>query len=137
MAEIVATQKSLQRGLGRMLQFGSAGTQASKGASRPDNRAKQALEKRGYKASKGRSRKIELKDFEQFDLILAMDRTHLQSLQKLCPAEYQHKLRLFLELQKSSIGDEVPDPYYGNAEGFERVLDLCEKGVDDWLAQLA
>ncbi len=61
----------------------------------------------------------------------------MQILQRLCPAEHQHKLKLFLALLKNEAADEVPDPYYGNVEGFERVLDLCEQGVDDWLSRLA
>lgn len=136
MAEVVATQKAQRSGLGHIFQFSSAGTQASKGVGQPDSRARQALEKRGYKVPKGRSRRVDPKDFEQFDLVLAMDRSHLQTLQRLCPTEHQHKLKLFLELPKGGVADDVPDPYYGNAEGFERVLDLCERGVDDWLFRL-
>ncbi|MFZ4289622.1 low molecular weight protein-tyrosine-phosphatase [Variovorax sp. HJSM1_2] len=135
MAEIVANHKAQQRGL--RLHFDSAGTHAAKGLAQPDSRAKTVLEKRGYKIKKGRSRKIDPKDFERFDLILAMDRTHLDTLQKLCPSQHQHKLKLFLASAKSLGTDEVADPYYGNLAGFERVLDLCEAGADHWLLQLA
>lgn len=137
MAQIVVTRMAQQRGISHGIRVDSAGTHASKGAPQPDSRARSALEKRGYKVKKGGSRKIELKDFERFDLILAMDRANLSALRALCPAEHQHKLKLFLEpMQLGPDIDEVPDPYYGNAEGFERVLDLCETGADAWLSRL-
>ena len=59
-------------------------------------------------------------DFEDFDMILAMDRGHLRALQKMAPAQHHAKIRLFV------AGSDVPDPYYGGADGFEKVLDLVE-----------
>jgi protein-tyrosine phosphatase len=137
MAHIVAVQTIERRGLSRVIRVDSAGTHASKGAPQPDTRARAALQKRGYAVGKAKSRRIEAQDFERFDLVLAMDRSNLKSLQALCPLEHQPKIRLFLESTALTGTDEVPDPYYGNAEGFERVLDLCEAGVNDWLAKLA
>jgi protein-tyrosine phosphatase len=134
MAQIVAAQAIERRGLSREIRVDSAGTNASRGAAQPDTRARNALQKRGYTVGKAKSRRVEAQDFERFDLILAMDRTNLKSLQALCPLEHQAKLRLFLEPVGPTGIDEVPDPYYGNAEGFERVLDLCEAGVGHWLA---
>jgi protein-tyrosine phosphatase len=135
MAQMVATQVIERKGLARLVEVGSAGTHASSGA-QPDGRARTALEKRGYKIGKGKSRRIGPGDFERFDLILAMDRSNLKSLQDGCPAHCLPKLKLFLQLPSLQNLDEVPDPYYGNAEGFERVLDLCEAGVDKILADL-
>lgn len=142
MARIVAQHMAEQSGWpSREIHIDSAGTHASKTSTQPDSRAKNALEKRGYKVKKGRSRKIDAQDFERFDLILAMDRTNLGTLQALCPAAHQHKLKLLLEPVSLSanpgFGDEVPDPYYGNLQGFERVLDLCEAGVRGWFARLS
>ena len=59
-------------------------------------------------------------DFERFDMILAMDGGHLRALRKLAPAHHHAKIRLFVE------GRDVPDPYYGGPDGFEKVLDLVE-----------
>jgi protein-tyrosine phosphatase len=137
MAQIVATHLAERSGLSRDVRVDSAGTHASKGAPQPDGRARAALEKRGYAVGKGKSRRIEPKDFDRFDLILAMDRSNLKNLLALCPLEYRPKLRLFLETAKQTGPEEVPDPYYGNAEGFERVLDLCEAGVGGWLLEPA
>ena len=69
-------------------------------------------------------------DFTEFDLILAMDRGHLRALERMAPREHRHKVRLFV------AGGDVPDPYYGGAEGFERVLDLVEAACRDLLQEL-
>jgi protein-tyrosine phosphatase len=57
-------------------------------------------------------------------------------LQNQCPEEDRHKLHLFLEFAGQGVGAEVPDPYYGNAEGFERVMQLCEAGARGVLDRL-
>ena len=76
-----------------------------------------------------RSRPVKAQDFLQFDLILAMDESVLRALQRQCPQDARHKLDLFLRFAGHEGEAEVPDPYYGNAEGFTKVLDLCESGV--------
>jgi protein-tyrosine phosphatase len=76
-----------------------------------------------------RSRRIAAPDFQHFDLILAMDTSNLSDLRRLCPSDHLHKLQLFLDFAEGLNEAEVPDPYYGNAEGFERVLNLCEAGA--------
>ena len=86
----------------------------------PDERSQQHAKGRGYDLSAQRARQVSDRDFEEFDLILAMDRSHLRLLERMCPAQHRAKLRLFLP------GADVPDPYYGGAEGFEEVLDLVE-----------
>ena len=63
-----------------------------------------------------------------------MDQQNLDNLRRLCPPEHQHKLHLLLAFAPALGQQEVPDPYYGNAAGFERVLDLCEAGVSGLLA---
>ena len=87
----------------------------------PDERAQNHARTRGYDLSAQRARQVTLRDFEEFDLILAMDRGHLRALQRMAPAQHHAKIRLF------APESDVPDPYYGGAEGFERVLDLVEK----------
>jgi protein-tyrosine phosphatase len=75
-------------------------------------------------------------DFQNFDLILAMDADNLQELKRLCPSELQYKLGLLLDFAEGLAEKEVPDPYYGNEQGFERVLDLCEAGCKGWVKHL-
>lgn len=137
MAKIVATRYAENAGLGQKLYFDSAGTHAQHTGERPDTRAKTVLEKRGYKFDKSRSRRIQEKDFQNFDWIFAMDCSNLLELQRLCPPQYAHKLKLFLDGVEESNLDEVPDPYYGNLAGFERVLDLCETGARNLVKNLA
>ena len=134
MAQIVATHLAQRSGMSQQVQFESAGTHASKIKMRIDTRAVAALERRGYAVSKTRSRSIEDKDFQRFDLILAMDHSNYSELQRICPPDSRHKLKMFLAASKKISIDEVPDPYYGNSEGFERVLDLCEAGVQGLLS---
>ncbi len=86
----------------------------------PDERSQHHARRRGYDLSAQRARQVSKRDFEEFDLILAMDRGHLRLLERQCPAQHRSKLRLFL------ADADVPDPYYGGAAGFEQVLDLVE-----------
>ena len=135
-AKIVTAELANAAGLAKQITFDSAGTHAQHRGERPDTRAKTVLEKRGYVVDKKRSRRVVNKDFQEFDLVLAMDRSNLAELQKLCPPDQAHKLRLFLDPQAGIEIDEVPDPYYGNLAGFERVLDLCEVAAHYWIKTL-
>ena len=124
------TQKLLSdAGLGRQFKLDSAGTQVHHAGEKPDPRAVAALKKRGYDTGRMRSRQVVAKDFAHFDVILAMDSNNLADLKRTCPPEHDGKLILFLHGFGSSGALDVPDPYYGNARGFERVLDLCEAGA--------
>lgn len=114
----------------------SAGTQAGLIGQPPDPRARAALARRGYPLTGDRSRRVAASDFEQFDLILAMDRDNIAQLRRRCPAENASKIRLFLDFTTDLPEDEIPDPYYGNAQGFERVLDLCEAAAQGLIAAL-
>jgi protein-tyrosine phosphatase len=86
----------------------------------PDERSQHHAKRRGYDLSAQRARQVTVRDFERFDMILAMDRGHLRALQKLAPARHHARIRLFVD------GRDVPDPYSGGPEGFEHVLDLVE-----------
>ena len=111
----------------------SAGTHAYHVGEPPDKRAIYAAQKRGYDLSSLRARQVSVADFEQFDLILAMDRKNLATLRQQCPDEHTAKLALFLQYAEGISLDEVPDPYYGGTQGFEQVLDLCENAVQGLL----
>jgi len=96
----------------------------------PDERAQQHALRRGYDLSAQRARHIGKNDFEEFDLVVAMDRGHLRILRGLCPPQHVRKLRLLLQ------ETDVPDPYYGGPDGFEQVLDLIEEACERLLAEL-
>ena len=84
-----------------------------------------------------RGRRVAEHDFPLFDLVLAMDRQNLAALERVCPEEHLHKLRLFMEYAQDCEEDEIPDPYYGGPDGFERVLDLCEAAARGLIASIA
>lgn len=137
MAQAVVQKMALDAGLSKQFKFDSAGTHTQRVGERPDPRATQTLLRRGYETGRIRSRKIAVQDFAHFDLILAMDANNLADLRQRCSPENQGKLRLFLEFAEGLAPTEIPDPYYGNAEGFERVLDLCEAGAKGLIKHLA
>jgi protein-tyrosine phosphatase len=104
----------------------SAGTADYHIGSPPDKRSQAAALRRGYDMSSLRARRVELADFERFDLILAMDRANFEELQRSAPRAHRERVRLFLEFAPDALTHEVPDPYYGGPNGFEEVLDLVE-----------
>jgi len=114
-----------EAGLAERVEVDSAGTHAYHTNEPADRRANAAAERRGYSLADIRARRVQDKDFDTFDYIIAMDRDNLALLTEQADAEHHHKIRLFLEFA-SGHEDEVPDPYYGGAAGFERVLDLIE-----------
>ena len=114
----------------------SAGTHDFHVGESADRRAQLHAARRGYDLSQLKARKIDDADFRNFDLILAMDRSHLRLLERDCPPEQRHKLRLFMEYADGGVADEVPDPYYGGSDGFERVLDMVESGSRGLLGEI-
>jgi protein-tyrosine phosphatase len=115
-----------KEGLTTEIEIDSAGTHAYHVNEPADRRASAAAERRGYSLHGIRARRVDTSDFERFDYIVAMDRDNLSILKSQSDEEHQEKIRLFLEFA-SGAEDEVPDPYYGGAAGFERVLDLVEE----------
>lgn len=113
-------------GLGEHLRIDSAGTVGSHAGEPPDPRAQRHALRRGVDIGAQRARQVQARDFEEFDLVVAMDRDNLAWLRTACPPAQQHKLRLMMSFAPRAATDEVPDPYYGGAEGFERVFDLLE-----------
>lgn len=125
-AEGVLRQRLVELDLHRRILVDSAGTYPQTGQP-PDPRTQAAARKRGYDLAKLRARPVQAADFERFDLILAMDDHNLERLRELCPVEHHAKLALLLaHAAPRAELREVPDPYYGPPEGFERVLDLIE-----------
>jgi protein-tyrosine phosphatase len=119
-AEVVLRELALQVGID--IHVESAGTGDWHIGQPADERARHHAKGRGYDMSAQRARQVRAADFESFDLIVAMDRGHLSMLQQQCPPRHQAKLRMLVK------GRDVPDPYYGGPEGFERVLDMVEAG---------
>jgi protein-tyrosine phosphatase len=102
----------------------------------PDPRSIAHAARRGYDLLGLRSRPVVLADFHRFDLIVPMDRTHLDHLAVHAPADGPARVRLLRSFAPPGAGDVVPDPYYGGAPGFEHVLDLVELACNGLLEYL-
>jgi protein-tyrosine phosphatase len=138
------TAEGVMRGLlereglsGRIL-VESAGTGDWHVGSPPDARAAAAARARGLELD-GSARQVRGADFEDFDLLLAMDRENAEDLRRLAPGEPERaKVRLLREFDPAGGGRalDVPDPYYGAAGGFEEVLDLVEAACSGLLEEI-
>jgi protein-tyrosine phosphatase len=126
-AEAVLRRMLADARLDRQVEVESAGLVDYHAGSPPDHRAQQHAGRRGYDLSRIRARQIRARDFERFDLVLAMEQDHRDELISQCPQPLHDKVRLLMEFAPGHAGGtEVPDPYYGARDGFERVLDMVE-----------
>lgn len=114
----------------------SAGTHDYHIGEPPDRRALEAARRRGLDLSPMRARQVAEIDFERFDYVLAMDRQNLETLLRRAPSQYHERIRLFMDFAPNAYTREVPDPYYGGANGFEEVLDLLEQASEGLLQEL-
>ena len=115
-------------GLAGVIDVESAGTHAYHVGEPPDRRSTEAARLRGFELKDLRARQVVKADFTEFDLILAMDRGHFGLMLGQCPPERRETLALFLSFAPQLNILDVPDPYYGAGDGFERVLDMIEAG---------
>ncbi len=138
-AEAVMANLVDEAGLADAFELDSAGTGAWHVGSPPDERATAAAAARGV-AMRGSARQVNVEDFEAFDLLLAMDVANLRDLRALAPhAQAAAKVRLLRDFDPAAGGAaslDVPDPYYGGADGFDDVLDLVEAACAGLLAEL-
>lgn len=125
-AEAVFRHCVEEAGLADAIHIDSAGTHDYHIGEPPDTRTQRAARQRGYDMSALRGRQAEAADFARFDYVLAMDDANLSILQTLQPRDAAAHLGLFLEFAAHHNEREVPDPYFGGADGFEHVLDLVE-----------
>jgi protein-tyrosine phosphatase len=121
---------------GLPLEIDSAGTADYHVGEPPDRRTIAAARRRGYDLAGLRARLVQADDFKRFEFVLAMDRANLAELERRRPEDAKAKVALYLEFAPASGVAEVPDPYYGGIEDFERVLDLCEVAAHGLLTRL-
>jgi protein-tyrosine phosphatase len=136
-AEGVVRKIVVERAPDLTVEFDSAGTHSYHVGHPPDQRAQNAAAARGVDLSKIRARRVTVEDFTRFDLILAMDEDNLAALESIRPEEASAQVQLFLDYAPSNAFTEVPDPYYGGANGFEQVLDLVEEAAAGLLEALS
>lgn len=135
-ADAIFKKKVREAGLDDVLLSDSAGTSDAHVGQNPDQRAQLACRKRGLDISQHIARTIDPKDFEESDLILAMDWEILTELQQRSPAQYRHKIQLLMRYANDFDEAVVPDPYYGLNEGFNVVLDYCTDACEGLLEDL-
>lgn len=136
-AQGVFEQLVNQRGWLQQIEIDSAGTHAYHIGSSPDERSQAAALERGIDLSQQRARQVRSADFEQFHYILAMDKQNFQALQALAAnSEQRQRVYLMMDFAQRWQEREVPDPYYGGAQGFQRVLDMVEDASEGLLAHI-
>lgn len=140
-AEGVMRHLIAERGLEGEVDVDSAGTGGWHVGAPPDERSTQAAARRGIVLD-GAARQVRAEDFAAFDLLLCADRSNARDLRRLAPSpEAAAKVRLLREFDPASVAAghdlDVPDPYYGGAEGFDHVLDLVEAACAGVLDEVA
>jgi len=136
-AEGVLRHKVRAAGLTHLVEIDSAGTHGYHIGDPPDPRAIRQAAARGYDLRDQRARRLRHEDFADFDLILAMDRGHLDLMDGMAPRDSAAEVKLFLDYAPEANGSrEVPDPYYGGLEDYDHALDLIEAGVERLLDAL-
>ena len=133
-AQAVMEHLVQQAGLQQHIEVDSAGTHNYHTGKQPDARSQQHAQARGYDLSQQRARQLHSADFAAFDWVLVMDADNEQAARSLCPPQHQHTIRRLAAFCQHHQMDEVPDPYYGGVDGFEKVLDWCEDACAGFLA---
>ena len=136
-AENIMNHLIEQAGLNEDILCDSAGTSSYHIGSPPDRRiSAAAATKLGIKL-RGQARQFQKSDFQDFDLILAMDQENYENILTLDQTkQYQHKVRLMCEFCSRHTLKEVPDPYYGGQEGFNQVIDLLIDACEGLLTRV-
>ncbi len=136
LAEAVFAALAHERGLARRFAVDSAGMHGFHTGEPADPRARAVGERHGMPVT-SIARPVRADDFERFDLIMAMDRGHLRDLRRQCPEALRGRLRLMREFDHAGAPLDVPDPYYGELDGFEDVYDMLVVSCRNLLDALA
>jgi len=135
-AENIMNHLISKAGLSDQIICDSAGTASYHVGEPPDRRMSEALRGRGLPVT-GKARQFHQRDFEAFDLILAMDEQNYRNIIALDPQQqYRDKVLLMCSFASRHSQKEVPDPYYGGREGFDFVIDLLADSCEGLLKSL-
>lgn len=127
--------EAMARSRGLRVHVDSAGTGGWHEGEQPDQRMIDTAKRRGYDLTPQRARQVDFSDFYEFDYLLAMDLRNQSDLLAMAPPNRECDIRLYLDFSPEETR-EMPDPYYGGTDGFERVLDLVESGAAGFLDHL-
>lgn len=131
-AEAVFREAVDKAGMSGKVEVDSAGIIGYHAGEGADPRMKRHASQRGYRLT-SISRPVIAEDFNRFDLIVGMDDRNIRDLRRKAPADGRAEIRKMTDFCTRFDETEVPDPYYGGAAGFERVLDLLEDACDGLL----
>ena len=135
LAEGLLRALAAEAGIAHRVTVDSAGTHDYQVGDPPDPRSVAAAKRRGIDIADQRARQYDSSDFDTFDLIIALDRGHQTILRKAAPPEARGRIHLLMDFSPGDPPD-VPDPYYGDAKGFDPVRDMIERGVRGLLAAM-
>lgn len=135
-AEGVFRRLAERAGLVDRIAIDSAGTHGYHVGQQPDLRAQAAAALRGYDLSGLRAREFGAHNLVEFDHVLAMDAENLRAIRGMISKDQYYKTQLFMNFSTLHRGRDVPDPYYGGADGFEQVLNMVEDAAAGLLAEL-
>jgi protein-tyrosine phosphatase len=118
-----------QSGVRDQVAIDSAGTHGYHTGHAPDSRAVATALKFGVDIGQLRARKVEVADFDRFDLIIAMDRSNYEDLQRIRPNGSKADLKMMMQYHPDARPEEVPDPYYGGMNGFSYMCELLQSAT--------
>ena len=130
MADVVLNDRLHRAGLSDAVEVVSAGTGGWHVGGPMDDRAAALLTRRGYDATRHRAQQFGAAWFDEYDLVLAMDRSNYADITALGPATQVRMFRDFDPLCQGAGDRDVPDPYFGGADGFTHVLATIERTAD-------
>lgn len=132
-AEAVFRHMVRKKDLEHIIYIDSSGTHGYHAGDPPDHRSQKVARMRGINMSTLKARQFRPRDFRQFDYIVVMDRQNRHELLQMADLQYRDKISLMMSHAAGADYGEVPDPYYGNNDGFELVLDLLQQASDGLL----
>lgn len=135
-AEAYFRHRIAEGGIAAQFHHDSAGVDSHHIGQAPDPRSQRVLKAAGIDMSDLRARNVRRDDFYDFDLILAMDKSHLRALERMRPADATAELALYLPYVLENGDGEVPDPYYGGEEDFLHVLNMLDDATTRLIARL-
>lgn len=138
LAHAVLEHKAAEGGLANLLELESSGLHSYHVGEQADQRMRKTAEQHGVNLSH-KARRLRSEDLAEYDLLLAMDRSHLREMQSMAAGapELVQKIRLFGSYIDSARAPDIPDPYYGGQEGFERVFEMVDAGCSALLDTLS
>ena len=137
LAEGLFQQKVIDAGLADRVEVDSAGTGNWHVGAPPDRRMAATAAAKGTDLSRLRARQLARADLDDYDHVFVMDKQNLHDTLALDPdGDHGTRVRLFREFDPEPGDYQVPDPYYGGDEGFERVFAIADRTTDAILDRL-